>query len=188
MSIEESKKRAELLEKLQGITFGAIMTALTTEMCVEAQIFTSEGMSCYWDDLYEWNWPAFQVQPCSPEQWADIRAKLQEHTLCLEDLEDTFFEKMFVNLVGQEEDVQKWFSSLDNLPETLPEYVYCYYDSNVECTPEFFADKQSLTKRLGEAYKSIESKWSDMSTESLEQYWEMYECEAADFPCIVYEE
>lgn len=167
--------REELLEKLHSITFHAILTALTSEECLEVITFTSEGTCYSWIGYDDWN--IYELRGIDSDRWSQIRSKILQGNLDKCDIDETDF----IKLIGNDKsdiNYNVFFAGIKNLPVKLPEKIYCINDSPA---PEFFQDESSLAKALAEYYPACGSVWEEMNTEELEHWYSEYE-NSCEFP------
>lgn len=73
--------RDELLSKLKGIKFAVFMTVLPTEMCLEIETMTAEGVGYQWIGYDDWQ--VFGLRNSRPEQLRIITKKILKRLYAL---------------------------------------------------------------------------------------------------------
>jgi len=162
-------KRQLLLDKLQNIEFCALLTALTTEECLEVQVLTGDGAAYIWMPYDDWN--IYELHGMTEDKWNDILLKLISGKLEYKDLVGTDLERI---VYGRDKlDYVSYFASLMRLPAEAPDKIYCIFEDND--APSFFIDEAMVASSLRIKYKDIVTPWSEMNTEELEHWTNVYE-------------
>ena len=174
-----------MLSKLKSITFAAFLTALTSEMCLEVQIMTSEGTIYRWIGYDDWN--VYILKKCDSPKWFSIMDKLKNSTLELEDLDGTDLGKLMQSLdpvmdedEGENADCSLLLQELLEVSTKIQDTFYCYYDK-YDRDLNFFSSREDLKVALREAYSIVDTRWEDMDTSELQGWWEWYEDEGEEW-------
>ena len=175
-------KREELIKKLKDVIFGAHITVLPSEMCLEIITMTSEGTSYRWISYDEWN--VFELQPCDSLRWGLIKGKIENNELLSSDFVNTDFEKLINNLeIDDSASFSTLFSDLLANEFCASDTLYCFYN-DVEQTLHFFPNKKALAEALSYIFVDCDTAWEEMETETLEEWVAGYEDGLYDIPCL----
>ena len=187
LNVDDSLKKAELLEKLQSITFGVILTDLVSEYCFELITMTSAGTSYQWIAYDDWN--VYRLKLCTRESWLRIREKIKNKTLNILDLEGTEFKDLLNSTIREGEDINytEKLSGLLELSQDHEDEIYCCF-SPEEKTFRFASNQDDLKKILASEYCYSDSLWNDMELGDLENWLERYEEEGQEIPCTYFDE
>ncbi len=178
-------ERAELLSKLEGISFAVFMTVLSEEMALEIETMSSEGTSYQWIGYDDWN--VYKLNTCGADRWSEIMEKLESNELTAKDLDGTDLGRL-VSILTSDEYLNEEFSTLlaglIDISSEVKDTFYCYCEDG---TAQFFSSIGELKAALQDAYPASSS-WEDMSTDELRSWFKRYEDEGDSFPAIEFSE
>lgn len=162
MNENESQLRAQLLEKLHGISFSAFLTVLPSEGCLEAVIMTSKGICHRWLG-YE-DWKVYYISPQVAAGFSETRKQFADD------------DEKCGRLLREYSD----FAVQRSAPG---DECFCFYDEQREGF-RFFASWEEISEALGRYYSPADTSWEDMDLEALTQWWERYEQDGGDICCF----
>ena len=185
--------REEMLEKLHSIKPGVELTALTSEGALECEYVTSNGTAYEWIGMYDW--PVVRLCGVADSLFDNIRAKLNEGTLSLYDIEGTIFNDLYSNFVSVDGDEEVYinhtlnsaFKSLLAVKALENGELYAIFDSYSDNPVfEFFADYESMAASFGEKYISVNMTWDAFDDEDLAIWIERLEDNYQGIPFASY--
>jgi hypothetical protein len=92
--------RDEMLAILHSLQLGVELTALTTEEALDCTYVTSKGVFHEWRALFDW--PFYALNNIDCEKFLEIKNKVKQHTLTLEDLEGTELKNLYSSEMGED--------------------------------------------------------------------------------------
>ena len=178
--------REELLSNLKDITFAVFMTVLPTEMCLELETMTAEGVGYQWIGYDDWQ--VFGLRKCSATQWRSIVEKISEKTLSADDIVDTDLGRLvdsIAPLLDEDPNCSAILSGLCSIEPSAGELFYGFFDGNAI---RFFTSQNDLREALQTTFAIVKTKWEDLDISFLEYWWDRYESEGNGLPLITFGE
>ena len=178
--------RDELLSRLKGITFAVFMTCLPTEMCLEIETMTAEGVGFQWIGYDDWQ--VFGLRKCDAAQWRSITKKISEKSLSEDDIASTDLGRLADSIAPLLDETPNWsvfLSDLCNLKPSDDGLFYGFFDGK---EMRFFTSQNDLREALRTTFAIVKTKWEDLDIPSLEYWWDRYENEGNGLPLITFDD
>lgn len=185
--------REETLKKLHSIRIGAQPTVITYDMGLQYEYVTPKGHGEGFGNMGAW--PAFCLKNINHELLDDIKAKIQNHTLTVNDLCKSdlalFYNHVF-DIPRPEScipDICDFFENL--LPVMLNPngqlYVMC---DACQWEPEayFYSSYEELEEAFSDYYASDVEEWEYLDDEELEEWLRRTEEELDTIPFVILRE
>ena len=171
--------REEMIEKLHQIHVGVSLVALTTEGALECTCVTPSGMSYEWQDMYEWDWPAYCINLPEQNKLIELQHKVKNHSLVMSDIEGTELLQLYLNCIADsirsDDMLNSFFSNIVLMPLKDAKSAYVLLEDQVAL---FFDDYDLFEAKFAELWPV--TPWEECSDETLEEMLE----QANDFDGI----
>ncbi len=182
MRENERQLREDLLAKLHDISFGAILTNLISEACLEVIIFTSKGTCYRWIGYDDWN--VYHIADSASSKLSSLKEQLAKGCLLPRALEGTCFALLAEH--SDHSEPEQLFSDFVGKDILCGKEFFCYYNE-YESKYFFFSNQEELATALSEYYSNDVTDWETMDTNDLLQCWQSYE-EEGNIPLRCIEE
>ena len=170
--------RENMIAELSKKIVRATPTVYTYDMGLQFDFVTPEGVGTCLGSVGEW--PIIFLKGIEKERWLEIRKKIEEGLVNIEDFQDTSLEP-FANAVenfsqGYDGKLAETFKELRELPEELPETFYCLYDiKGWEPCPLFYTSLEDLLKAFRAEYCGGPIAWEDLSDDEIKEWYDRIE-------------
>ena len=170
--------RENMIAELSQEIVRATPTVYTYDMGLQFDFVTPEGVGTCLGSVGEW--PIIFLKSIEKEKWLEIRKKIEEGLLNIEDFQDTSLEP-FAKAVenfsqGYDGKLAETFKELRELPEELPETFYCLYNiKGWEPYPLFYTSLEDLLKAFRAEYCGGPIVWKDLSDNEIKEWYDRIE-------------
>lgn len=175
--------RSELLNKLHGISFCAFLTVLTSEMCLEVVVMTSKGTCYSWVGYGDWR--VYRISKAESAKLEAVGKKISAGHLKHDDLDGTCLKGLASDAdeddADEDTDLLYLFSDFATKEISPGEECFCYYDES-DNKYYFFSSETQISAALNNAYSEVDTKWEEMDTNDLNQWWDRFEAEGGTIP------